>query len=90
VTFNQLHGRWHLDNMAMNSHRGRRRFAMIELTEEQVKAMEAQKSPLQVVNPQTQEIFVVIRKKVYDLTCSIVGGQRGSVWDDEDDDLIRK
>jgi hypothetical protein len=62
---------------------------MIELTEEQARAMEAQKAPLQVLNPRTQEVFVLIRKDVYDLTCGIVGGGRGQVWDDEaDDDLV--
>ena len=64
---------------------------MIELTEEQAQALDAQKAPLQLVNPATQEVFVLIRKEVYDLTCSIVGGGGGRVWDDEaDDDLIRK
>ena len=64
---------------------------MIELTEAQVQALEAQKSPLHLVNPATREVFVLIRKDVYDLTCSIVGGGPGRVWDDEaDDDLIRK
>jgi hypothetical protein len=65
---------------------------MIELTHEQVQAMDSQKpTPLQVLNPATQEVFVLIRKEVYDLTCSIVGGGKGQVWDDQaDDDLIRK
>jgi hypothetical protein len=65
---------------------------MIELTSEQMQAIEAQRpKPLQLVNPTTQEVFVLIRKEVYDLTCSIVGGGRGQVWDDEsDEDLIRK
>jgi hypothetical protein len=65
---------------------------MIELTCEQVQAIEAQRpKPLQLVNPATQEVFVLIRQEVYDLTCSIVGGGRGQVWDDEsDEDLIRK
>ena len=63
---------------------------MIELTERQVQAMAKPKSPLELVNPATQEIFVLIRKEVYDLTCSIVGGRHGQVWDDEDDDLIRR
>lgn len=65
---------------------------MIELTTEQVQALEMQKpKPLQLVNPATQEVFVLICKDVYDLTCSIVGGQPGRVWDDQaDDDLIRK
>jgi hypothetical protein len=64
---------------------------MIELTEAQVQAMEAQKAPLQLIHPQTQEVFVLIRKDVYDLTCSIVGGGPGRAWDDQaDEGLIRK
>ncbi len=64
---------------------------MIELTNEQVQALASQRpKPLHVVNPATQEVFVLIRKDVYDLTSSIVGGQ-GPVWNDQaDDDLIRK
>ncbi len=62
---------------------------MVELTEAQAQALDAQKSPLHVVNPCTREVYVLIRKEVYDLTCSIVGGGQGQVWDDEgDDDLI--
>jgi hypothetical protein len=64
---------------------------MIELSEAQVRALEGQKTPLHLVNPATQEVFVLIRKDVYDLTCSIVGGGRGRVWDDQaDEGLIRK
>lgn len=64
---------------------------MIELTAEQQQALESQQAPLQVLNPRTGEIFVLIRQDVYQLTCSIVGGGKGQVWDDEaDDDLIRK
>lgn len=64
---------------------------MIELTEKQVQAMAEQTAPLHVINPRTQEVFVLIRREVYDLTCNIVGGQKGRVWDDDaDDDLIRK
>jgi len=65
---------------------------MIALTEEQVRALEAQKPrPLELVNPRTQEVFVLIRQDVYKQTCGIVGGGPGQVWDDAaDDDLIRK
>ncbi|MCI0704351.1 MAG: hypothetical protein L0241_25105 [Planctomycetia bacterium] len=64
---------------------------MIELTEEQAQALEQQQVPLQLINPHTREVFVLIRKNVYDLTCSIVGGGKGKPWDDEaDNDLIRK
>lgn len=63
---------------------------MIELTEEQARALEQQQGPLQLVNPRTREVFVLIRKNVYDLTCTVVGG-KGKPWDDEaDNDLIRK
>ena len=50
---------------------------MLELTEEQQKALETQKGPLHLVNPRTQEVFVLIRQDVYNLTRSIVGGGRG-------------
>lgn len=64
---------------------------MIELTEEQVTAMERTKTPLQVVNPRTQEVFVLIRQEVYALTSKIVRGGKGQAWDDKaDEDLIRK
>ena len=42
------------------------------------------------IQPGTAALFVLVRKEVYDLTCSIVGGRQGQVWDDEDDDLILK
>jgi hypothetical protein len=63
---------------------------MLELTERQSQALAEQKSPLELVDPATQEVFVLVRKEVYELTCSVVGGRKGQVWDDEDDDLIRK
>ena len=64
---------------------------MIELTEEQVKALEGQQSPLHLLNPKSREVFVLIRKEVYDLTCQIVSGPNRNAWDNpDDDDLIRK
>jgi len=64
---------------------------MIKLTDEQVAAVERQQSPLQVVNPRTHEVYVLIPQEVYALTCKIVGGGKGQPWDDEaDNDLIRK
>jgi hypothetical protein len=64
---------------------------MIELTPEQARAQGEQKAPLHVVNPATGEVFVLVRKDVYDLTCRIVGGGKGQVWDDEaDEGLTRK
>lgn len=63
---------------------------MIELTQEQAKAMEQENSPLHVVNPRTQEVFVLIRQDIYKMTCNVIGGAKGQVWDETDDDLIRK
>jgi hypothetical protein len=64
---------------------------MIELTEEQLEALEAQtQGPLQVLNPRTQEIYVLIRQDVYQLTSRIISGPNRRGWDDPaDDDLIR-
>jgi hypothetical protein len=64
---------------------------MIELTTEQVRALEEADTPLHLLNPKTREVFVLIRQDVYTLSCSIIGGGAGRVWDDTaDDDLIRK
>jgi hypothetical protein len=61
---------------------------MIELTVEQAQAMAEQKAPLKVVNPLTQEVFVLIRQNVYELTCGIVSSMNRN-WDNPaDDDLI--
>ncbi|MBN9122947.1 MAG: hypothetical protein J0I06_28055 [Planctomycetes bacterium] len=64
---------------------------MIELTKEQALALERQQAPLQLVDPRTREVYVLVRKDVYDLACIVVDGGKGKVWDDEaDNDLIRK
>ncbi|HEY3790037.1 MAG TPA: hypothetical protein VGL71_14350 [Urbifossiella sp.] len=64
---------------------------MIELTQEQVLAIDEQVSPLQVIDPRSGDVYVLIRKNVYDLTCKIVGAGKGKIWDDEaDNDIIRK
>ncbi len=48
--------------------------AMLELTDAQVSAMKAQRVPLHLVDPETREVYVLIRKDVYELTCGIVAG----------------
>ena len=61
---------------------------MIELPPEQARAMAGLKLPLQVRDPLTEE--VLIRQKVYELTCGIVPAPSQAGWDDPaDDDLIR-
>jgi hypothetical protein len=52
---------------------------MIELTEEQVRALEAEEQPARFVNPATRETFVLIRQDVYELVRKIldVSNRRG-------------
>ena len=65
---------------------------MIELTGEQIQALEAQSDgPLKIVHPRTQQVFVLIRQDVYELTSRIIGGLNHRGWDNPADaDLIRK
>ena len=51
---------------------------MIELTEEQALVMEQQQDPLQVINPRTREVFVVIRQEIYALTSDEVSEQKNT------------
>jgi hypothetical protein len=63
---------------------------MIDLTEEQIRAMEATKPPLELQNPHTGETFMLIKRHVYELMCGIVKPLNRN-WDNPaDDDLIRK
>ena len=63
---------------------------MIELTPEQAQALAEQKAPLKVVNPLTQEVFVLIRQHVYELTCGIVKSFNRGVEDDPDMDIYEQ
>jgi hypothetical protein len=64
---------------------------MIELTQEQVAALQSQTNgPLHLVNPVTHEVFVLIKQDVYKLTCGILRPFSRN-WDNPaDDDLIPK
>ena len=60
------------------------------LRQEQAQAMATQNTPLQVVNPLTQQVYVLVPEKVYELTCRIVSVPNRAGWDNPaDDDLIR-
>jgi hypothetical protein len=63
---------------------------MIDLTEEQVQAVEAQRGPWQVRNPQTQETFVLIRQDVYELVKKIIEGPNRRGWDDPELDVYEQ
>lgn len=62
---------------------------MIELTEEQRRELDRE-SPSRVVNPRTQERFVLIREDVYEIMRKLVGPLNRN-WDNpQDDGLIEK
>jgi len=63
---------------------------MIELTPEQVRAMEAAQGPLRVVNPQTQQTFVLIRQDIYERLQKLVEGPNRRGWDDPELDVYEK
>jgi hypothetical protein len=55
---------------------------MIELTEEQVRALETTpENPAQVLNPRTREVFVLVRHDIYQLTKQVLGPSNRA-WDD--------
>ena len=55
---------------------------MIELTDEQLQALEAAEGPLQLVNPRTGQTFVLVRQDVYALMSKVVEGPNRRGWDD--------
>jgi PHD/YefM family antitoxin component YafN of YafNO toxin-antitoxin module len=62
---------------------------MIELTEEQTEALNRAEQPLLVVNPATQEQFVLVPKDRFEAMQKWVASLKRR-WDDPaDDDLIR-
>jgi hypothetical protein len=64
---------------------------MIELTEEQVRALEAQTAgPLQLQHPRTQEVFVLIRQDIYELVTKIIDGPNRRGWDDPELDVYEQ
>lgn len=63
---------------------------MIELTEEQAEAFTRSEQPALVVNPRTQQEFVLLRKDRFEAVQKWVASLKRR-WDDpSDDDLIRK
>ena len=61
---------------------------MIELTEPQVQAVEQPAAkPVRVVNPRTQETFVLLRLEEYERLSR--GDYDDSPWTDEERDLLR-
>ncbi len=64
---------------------------MIDLTEEQARALESQERPLHLRDPHTQTVYVLIRQDVYNLVCGLISGPNRRGWENPaDDDLIQK
>jgi hypothetical protein len=61
---------------------------VIELTEQQQKAL-AEESPPRVINPRTQERFVLIREDVYETMRQIVTPLNRNWENPGDDDLVK-
>jgi hypothetical protein len=56
---------------------------MIELNDEQARALESQaEAPPRVRNPRTQETFVLVREDVYETVRKIIDGYNRGGWDD--------
>jgi hypothetical protein len=63
---------------------------MIELTEEQLEAIDAPEQPAITVDPRTGQQYFLIRREIYELVRGTLK-PNGCGWDDPaDDDLIRK
>ena len=63
---------------------------MVELTQEQLQALDAPQQPPTLVDPRTGQQFLLIRKEVYDKVRTFLTPY-GRAWDNPaDDDLIRK
>jgi hypothetical protein len=63
---------------------------MIELTQEQLQALDASELPAIAVDPRTGQEYLLIRREIYEKVRSILT-PFGRTWDNPaDDDLIRK
>jgi hypothetical protein len=78
---------WYVDERE----RKERSTTMIELNEDQQRALrEADKGPVKVVNPATQEVFVLVRQDVYELVRKIIDGPNRRGWDDPELDVYEQ
>jgi hypothetical protein len=63
---------------------------MIELTQEQLQALDAPEQPAVAVDPRTGQEYLLIRREIYEKVRSVLT-PFGRAWDNPaDDDLIRK
>jgi hypothetical protein len=69
---------------------GQKEYPMIEMTEDQMQALEKAKGPLRLVNTHTQQTFVLIRQDIYDRLCKLVEGPNRRGWDDPELDVYEQ
>jgi hypothetical protein len=63
---------------------------MIELTQEQLQALDAPEQPAVAIDPRTGQEYLLIRREIYEKVRSVLA-PFGRAWDNPaDDDLIRK
>ena len=63
---------------------------MIELTDDQLQALDQQGQPAAAIDRRTGQVYRLIKQEVYDLVCGTLKPY-GRGWDDPaDDGLIRK
>jgi hypothetical protein len=68
----------------------RKERVMIELTQQQLEALDSAEQPPVAVDPRTGQQYLLIRREIYELVRGTLKPY-GRGWDDpEDDDLIRK
>jgi hypothetical protein len=58
------------------------RAAMIELTDDQLQALDAETQPVAAVDPRTGQIYRLIKQEVYNLVCGVVAPFNRGVEDD--------
>lgn len=64
--------------------------AMLELSQDQAKALDAAQQPAAIVDPRTGQEYLLIRREIYD-KLRLMLKPFGRNWDNPaDDDLIRK
>jgi hypothetical protein len=63
---------------------------MIELTQEQLQALDASEQPAAAIDPRTGQEYLLIRREIYEKVRSVLA-PFGRAWDNPaDDDLIRE
>jgi hypothetical protein len=63
---------------------------MIELTADQLQALDTEKQPVSAVDPRTGQEYLLIKREVYDLLRGIVGPFNKGVEDDPTMDVYEQ